>query len=180
MTLRLLRLVAWLMRRHGRAAVVVLAMSARAWLEDPANDGKRDAVVTNLMDWSKKAGGSAGRQAAKLGKQIERRRASVGSWECELLSLRYEIADLPSGEARDAALDAYCAQAAAGASLIGYSPRPQRARKRILAALASEAALLPSDGLTHLERERALEAIDRARAACYRTSEARAVARHAS
>ncbi len=180
MSLRLLKLVAWLVRRHGRAAVVVLAMSARAWLEDPANDRKRDAVETNLKDWSKRAGGGAGRQAAKLAQQIERRRASVSSWEREVLTLRYEIADLPSGEARDAALDAYCAQAAAGASLVQYSPRPQRARKRVLAALASEVALLPSDGLTRLERERALEAIDRAQASCYRTSEARAAARHAS
>jgi hypothetical protein len=179
MTLSLFRLITWLMRRHGRAAVAILALSARAWLEDPANEHKRQAVVLNLRQWSSRAGGGAGRSAARLARQIERRRASVPTWERELLSLRYEIADLPPGAGRDAALDAYCAHAAAGARLVEVAARPTRARRRVLAAFASEAALLPGDGLTDLETERALEAIDRARAACYRVSEALATSRHA-
>ena len=176
MSLRLLRLIVWLMRRHGKAAVAVLALSARAWLEDPSNEGKRRALVGNLRDWSRRAGGSAGRSAAKLAQQIERRRATIGAWERELLGLRYEIADLAHGAARDAALEAYAAHAAAGAHLVEVASRPAKARRRVLAALASEAALLPGDGLTAVERERALEAIERAQVACYRVSTARAAA----
>jgi hypothetical protein len=179
MSLNLLRLVTWLMRRHGRVAVAVLAMSARAWLEDPSNDGKRQALVSSLREWSHKAGDGAGRSAARLARQIERRRASVGTWERELLSLRYEVADLPPGAARDAALDAYSAHAAAGARIVEVSARPAKTRRRVLAALASEAALLPGDALDDIERERALEAIERAQVACYNVSRAKAEARQA-
>jgi len=175
-SLTLVRLVTWLMRRHGKVAVAVLAMSARAWLEDPSNDHKRKAVVSNLREWSKKAGEGAGRSAEKLARQIERRRVNVGSWERELLSLRYEIVDLPAGAARDAALDAYSAHAAAGARIVEVAARPAKARRRVLAALASETALLPGDDLNDVERERALEAIERAQVACYRVSRAKAEA----
>ncbi len=180
MSLNLVRLIAWLMRRHGKVAVAGLAMSARAWLEDPSNEHKRQALVTSLRDWSKKAGDGAGRSAAKLARQIERRRANVGSWERELLSLRYEIVDLPAGAARDAALDAYSAHAAAGARIVEVSARPIKTRRRVLAALASETALLPGDDLNDVERERALEAIERAQVACYRVSLAMAEAHQPS
>lgn len=178
MIVSLLRLVRWLVRRHGRIAVALLIASARAWIADPDNERVRRDLVRNLRDWSGRAGGKAGRSAARLARQIERRRATVAGWERELSALRYEIIDLPQGTAREAALDTYCTHCAAGFRFVERAVSPAKARRRVLAALASEEALIPGEGMSSLERERALEAVDRARAACYRVSEARVEAVH--
>jgi hypothetical protein len=164
----LFRLAVMLTRRHGRAAVAMLVLTGRAWLADPNNDRKRAALVAQLRVWSAKTGDAAARTAGRLAGQIERRRMSIGSWERELMTLRYEVLDLPPGEVREAALDAYAIQAAAAGRLVAGATRPSTARRKALAALNAEEAMLRGDALSDLERARALEAVERARVACYR------------
>jgi hypothetical protein len=142
--------------------------SARAWLADPANEAKRAAVVSQLRGWGERAGDTAGQTAVRLAGEIERRRSSVGAWERELMSLRYEMVDLSPGPVRKAALEAYEAQAWAGPSLVAGAARSGRARRKVVAALAAEAGMLPTERLSHEERRRATKAIEGAQAACYR------------
>lgn len=145
--------------------------SARSWLADPANEGKRAAVVGQLQDWSQRAGGTAGQTASRLAREItRRRRVSVGGWESELMSLRYEIVDMAPGPVREAALEAYTAQVRAGPELVATAPaaKTARTRQRVVAALETEAGLLRTERLSHEERRRASEAVQGAQAACYR------------
>jgi hypothetical protein len=164
----LFRLVATLARRHGRTAVAMLVVTGRAWLADPNNDRKRAALVAQLRIWSAKTGEGAARTAGRLAGQIERRRMTIGAWERELMNLRYEIVELPPGAVREAALDAYAIHAAAAGRLVAGATRPSTARRKALAALHAEEAMLRGDPLSDLERTRAIEAVERARVACYR------------
>jgi hypothetical protein len=157
-----------LARRHGRTAVAMLVVTGRAWLADPNNDRKRAALVAQLRVWSAKTGDTAARAAGRLAGQIERRRTTVRSWEREMMNLRYEIVELPPGDVREAALDAYAIHAAAAGRLVAGAARPSRARRKALTALHAEEAMLKGDALTDLERRRAIEAVERARVACYR------------
>lgn len=163
----LLRLAALLARRHGRTAVALLLFTGRAWLADPNNDRKRRELVEQLRGWSRVAGDRAGKSAARLAHEVERRRITVSTWERELMTLRYELVDLEAGDVREAALEAYVAQLAAAPTLVRSAVRPSRERRRVLAVLGAEAAMLRGDRLTGLERERTLEATERARAASY-------------
>lgn len=145
--------------------------SARSWLSDPANEGKRAALVGQLQGWSQRAGGTAGQTASRLAGEVSRRRrVSVGGWESEMMSLRYEIVDLAPGPVREAALEAYAAQAHAGATLVADAPaaKAARTRQRVVAALTTEAGLLRTERLSHDERRRASEAVQGAQEACYR------------
>jgi hypothetical protein len=92
------------------------------------------------------------------------------------MSLRYEIADMAPGPVREAALDAYVAQASAGVHLIESPARPDQARD-VLRALEAEERMLASERLTAAERQRAIEAVAASRAACAERGAAMARAR---
>jgi len=163
---RLVALAALLGRRYGQAAAQALLRSGRDWMADPANDATKQAFLAQLRGWAEKAGGVAGGISARLAREVERRRVSVGSWERDLMALRYEIADMAPGPMREAAIDAYAAQARAGVHLVSGASRPGDARRQVLAALRAEASMLARERFSPDERERALEAIADARAAC--------------
>lgn len=163
---RLMGLAALLARRHGRAAVQVLVRAAYAWLSDPANEPARRQLVDQLMSWSGRANDTAGRLAGRLAREVERRRVTVGSWERDLMRLRYEIADMPSGATRDAALEAYLSQARAGVHLVTAASRPADARRQVLAALGAEIGMVRRERFTPPERRRALDALEEAQEAC--------------
>ena len=124
-----------------------LMREAQAWMADPANDATRRALVEQLRGIAEKAGGAAGQLSARLAKEVERPRVSVAAWERDLMSLRYEIADMAPGQIRDAALDAYVAQASAAVHLIDDPSRPEQARD-VLRALEAEERMLAGERLT--------------------------------
>lgn len=163
---RLMALAAILARRHGKTAVQALVRAAYAWLSDPANEPARRQLVDQLMSWSARANDTAGRLAARLARQVERRRVTVASWERDLMRLRYEIADMSPGDTRAAALEAYASQARAGVHLVTASSRPADARRQVLAALAAEAGMVRRERFSPTERRRALDALEAAQEAC--------------
>lgn len=165
MNAKLIALAAMLARKQGAAMAKMLMQEAQAWMADPANDTAKRALVDQLRGIAEKAGGAAGRLSARLAKEIDRRKVSVAAWERDLMSLRYEIADMAPGPIRDAALDAYVAQASAGVHLIDDPGRPEKVRD-VLRALEAEERMLASERLTRDERRRAMEAVAAARAAC--------------
>lgn len=163
---RLVGLAAILARRQGAAAAQVLLRKGSAWIADPGNDAARQALVEQLRTGAGRAGGSAARLGARLAKEVDKRRVSVAAWERDLMSLRYEIADIAPGPVRDAALGAYAAQASAGVHLIAGAGNRSRARADVLRALAAEERMLRSERLAADERRRAIEAVVAAREAC--------------
>ena len=165
MNAKLIALAAMLARKQGAAMAKALMREAQAWMADPANDATKRALVEQLRGIAEKAGGAAGKLSARLAKEVDRRRVSVAAWERDLMSLRYEIADMAPGQIRDAALDAYVAQASAAVHLIEDSSRPDQTRD-VLRALEAEQRMLASERLTAGERRRATEAVAAARAAC--------------
>lgn len=162
---RLVSLAAIVARRHGPAVAAGLIRGGQRWMADPANEAAARALREQLERLAAGAGDAAGRAAARLAQEVERRRVSVGAWERDLMSLRYEIADMAPGPVREAALAAYGAQARAGAHLVTSSPRPEDARRRVLRALGAEAGMLRRERLAAGERARALRAVEDARAA---------------
>jgi hypothetical protein len=158
-------LVALLARKQGAAVARALMQHAQAWMADPANDATKRALVEQLRGLAERAGGAAGRLSARLATEVDRRRVSVAAWERDLMSLRYEIADMAPGPVRQAALDAYVAQASAAVHLIESPARPDQARD-VLRALEAEERMLASERLTAAERGRAIEAVAASRAAC--------------
>ncbi len=124
MNARLMALAAILARRQGAAVARMLLQQAQAWMADPANDATKRALVEQLRGIAERAGGAAGMLSARLAREVERRRVSVAAWERDLMSLRYEIADMAPGPVRDAAIGAYIAQASAGVHLIADPSRP--------------------------------------------------------
>lgn len=165
MNARLLALAAMLARRQGAAVAKLLLQQAQAWMADPANDATKRALVLQLQGIAVRAGGAAGMLSARLAREVDRRRVSVAAWERDLMSLRYEIADMAPGDMRDAAIDAYVAQASAGVHLIDDPARPEQARD-VIRALEAEERMLRSERLTAGERRRAVDAVAAARAAC--------------
>lgn len=163
---RLIALAALLARRQGPAVAQALLRTARAWLADPANEGTKRALVSQLRTAADMAGGTAGRLSARLAREVDTRKVSVQAWERDLMSLRYEVADMAPGPVRDAALDAYAAQASAGIHLIAGARRPTQARAQVLGALESEERMLRTERLGAAERERATAAVVAARVAC--------------
>ena len=111
---RLVGLAAILARRQGAAAAQTLLRKGGVWMADPSNDAARQALVEQLRVGAGQAGGHRGPLSARLAKEIDKRRVSVGAWERDLMSLRYEVADMAPGPVRDAALGAYAAQVSAG------------------------------------------------------------------
>jgi hypothetical protein len=166
---KLIALAALIARRQGPAVARLLLRRAKAWLEDPANEATRQALLEQLRSSAEKAGGAAGRLSARVAREVERRRVSVGAWERDLMALRYEIADMAPGPVREAALGAYAAQARAGVHLVGSARRPDEARRRVEAALVAEERMLRSERLSADERERALAALADALHACAAT-----------
>lgn len=163
---RLFALAALLARRQGPVVAAALMRTARAWLADPANEGARRALVDQLRGAADKAGGTAGRLGGRLAREIDRRRVTIAAWERDLMSLRYEVADMAPGPVRQAALDAYAAQASAGVHLIADARRPADARAKVLAALEAEERMLRGERLGAAERESAIAAVVAARVAC--------------
>jgi hypothetical protein len=163
---RLFALAALIARRQGPKVARLLLLKAQAWLADPANEQTKQALLAQLRSIAEVAGGAAGRMSARLAREVEKRRVSVGAWERDLMGLRYEIADMAPGPMRAAALAAYTAQARAGVHLIGDAKRPDEARRQVVAALRAEARMLRGDRLSGAEREQALAAVEDALAAC--------------
>jgi hypothetical protein len=159
MNARLLALAAMLARRQGAAVAKLLLQQAQAWMADPANDATKRALVIQLQGLAVRAGGAAGMLSARLAREVDRRRVSVAAWERDLMSLRYEIADMAPGDIRDAAIDAYVAQASAGVHLIDDPGKPEQARD-VIRALEAEERMLRG------ERRRCVDAVAAARAAC--------------
>ena len=166
MNARLIALAGLLARRPGAAAAQALLRNGRAWMADPANDATRQALIDQLRVLAERTGGAVGRMSARLAREVERRRVSVGAWERDLMSLRYEIADMAPGPMREAAIDAYVAQASAGVHLVAGASRPDRARIDVLRALEAEERMLARERLSADERRRAVSALAAARAAC--------------
>jgi hypothetical protein len=162
---KLMALAMMLARKQGAAMAKMLLQQAQAWMADPANDATKRALVDQLRVIAERAGGAAGTLSARLAKEVDRRRVSVAAWERDLMSLRYEIADMGPGQIRDAAFDAYVAQASAGVHLIDDPSRPEQARD-VLRALEAEERMLASERLSADERRRATEAVVAARVAC--------------
>jgi hypothetical protein len=168
---RLLALAALTARRQGPKVAKALLLKAQAWLADPANEQTRQALLAQLQTIAEKAGGAAGRLSARLAREVERRRVSVGAWERDLMGLRYEIADMAPGPMRAGAIAAYSSQARAGVHLIADAPRPDEARRQVIAALRAERRMLRGDRLSPAEREHALAAVEEALAACGASTE---------
>lgn len=166
---RLIALAAVLARRQGPAVARLLLRRAQAWLEDPANEATRQALLDQLRSSAEKAGGAAGRLSARVAREVERRRVSVGAWERDLMALRYEIADMAPGPVRAAALGAYAAQARAGVHLVSAARRQDEARRQVEAALVAEQRMLRGERLSADEREQALSAVADALHACAAT-----------
>lgn len=166
----LFRLALVIGRRLGPAAAAALLGAARAWLADPANEHHRRRLVAMLRDLSLRAGGHAGRMAQAAAGQVESRRRSHAAWEREMMALRHEVTDHPTGPVRAAAMEAYLEQVAGGPRLVAESARPADARRAVLRALDEEARSIGADPLGPDERRRALEAVDAARAGCYRVA----------
>lgn len=166
----LFRLALVIGRRLGPAAAAALLGAARAWLADPANEHHRQRLVAMLRDLSVRAGGRAGRMAQAAAGQVESRRRSLVAWERETMALRHDVTEHPTGPVRAAALDAYLQQVAAGPRLVAEAARPADARRAVLRALDEEARSIAGDPLGPDERRRALEAVEDARAGCYRVA----------
>ncbi|HTI32680.1 MAG TPA: hypothetical protein VL422_03320 [Miltoncostaea sp.] len=165
MNARLIALAAMLARRQGAAVAKLLLQQAQAWMADPANDATKRALVIQLQGLAVRAGGAAGMLSARLAREVDRRKVSVAAWERDLMSLRYEIADMAPGDFRDAAIDAYVAQASAGVHLIDDPGKPEQARD-VIRALEAEERMLRGERLTADETRRCVDAVAAARAAC--------------
>ena len=166
---RLIALALLLAKRQGPAVAALLMRRAQAWLDDPANESTRQALLETLRSSAEKAGGAAGRLSARVAREVERRRVSVGAWERDLMTLRYEIADMAPGPVRAAALNAYCAQARAGVHLIANARREDEARRGVETALVAEQRMLRRERLSEDERDQALTAVAEALHACAAT-----------
>jgi hypothetical protein len=163
---RLVALAALLARRQGPKVARLLLLRGQAWLADPANEQTKQALLAQLQSIAEKAGGAAGRMSGRLAREVEKRRVSPAAWERDLMSLRYDIADMAPGPMRAAAIAAYSAQARAGVHLIADAKRPDEARRQVIAALRAEQRMLRGDRLSAAEREQALAAVEEALVAC--------------
>jgi hypothetical protein len=159
---RLFALAALLARKQGPKVARLLLLKAEAWLADPANEQAKQALLSQLRSIAGKAGGAAGRMSARLAREVEKRRVSPASWERDLMSLRYEIADMAPGPMRAGAIAAYASQARAGVHLVAGAKRPDEARRQVVAALRAEQRMLRGDRLSAAEREQALAAVQAA------------------
>ena len=177
MNARLLALAALLARKQGAAAAKALLRQGQAWMADPANDATRQALIEQLRVLAERTGGAIGRMSTRLAREVERRKVSVGAWERDLMSLRYEIADMAPGPMREAAIDAYVAQVSAGVHLIGSASKPDRARIEVLRALEAEERMLGRERLSADELRRTLAAVAAAQAACAGRGAAQGAAR---
>ncbi len=166
---RLLAFSALLARRYGPRAAAFFYAAARAWLADPANEPKRRALESQLIMWAGRVQGTAGRTANRLALEVERRRgpAPITAWERDVMALRAAVAEAPEGLERERALDAYCARVATGARLTHAVTDPAPAGRRALDALEAEERMLRQERLSPAERTTALDAVRRARSACY-------------
>lgn len=85
-----------------------------------------------------------------------------------MMSLRYEVADFPSGAVRQAAFGAYLAQISLAAEVVSLAGKPAETRRQVIEGLDNEARAVRREALGPDERARALQAIEDAKAACYR------------
>ncbi len=165
MTEALLRLVRRVATQLGPDAADALVRAARAWLTDPANAATRARLVSVLADVSRRAGGVTAALASTAAAGVQRYRRSVGSWERELMAARYAIPQHPSGALRAAALETYLGLTDAAPGLVGAATSPEQARREVLTALELESRMLRTEALGPGERQAALAANARARAA---------------
>ncbi len=166
MTAALGRLIRRIAADLGPEAADALARTARTWLADPANTAARDRLATALTEISRRAGGTTAALAGSAAGVVARYRTGTGAWERALMSARYAIPQLPSGEARAAALETYLAMTEAGPGVIFAARDRARARREVVTALDLEARMLRTEALGPRERALALDINARSRAAC--------------
>jgi hypothetical protein len=159
---RLIGLASLVARRQGTAAARALLRAGQRWMADPANEEAKRALLEQLRTAAEIAGVAAGRISGRLAREVEKRRVSVGAWERDLMSLRYEIADMAAGPVREAAVAAYANQARAGVVLA----RDERTRREVLDTLDAELRMLRGESLSPAERAEAEAAVAAAREAC--------------
>jgi hypothetical protein len=166
MTAALGRLVKRIAADLGPDAAEALLRAARAWMSDPANAAERDRLVAALSEVSRRAGGLTAALAGSAAGVVAKYRTGAGPWERDLMSARYAIPQLPSGDARAVALETYLALTEAGPGVIAGARDRARARHEVTTALDLEARMLRTEALGPRERALALEINARARAAC--------------
>jgi len=159
------RLVRRVAAQLGPDVADALVRAARAWLTDPANAASRARLVGALTEIARRAGGMTAALAMTAAAGVRRYRRSVGSWERELMTARYAIPQHPSGPERAAALEAYLGLTDAAPGTVAAAKDPRRAQREVLVALELEARMLRTEALGPGERQRALGANARARAA---------------
>jgi hypothetical protein len=161
----LLRLVRRVAAQLGPDIADMLLRAARAWLTDPTNQVARARLLAVLADVARRAGGVTAALATTAAAGVQRYRRSVTSWERELMSARYAIPQHPSGPDRAAALQAYLALTDAAPGTVSGAGDALRAEREVLVVLELEARMLQTDPLGPGERQAALTANSRARAA---------------
>ncbi|MGD9571565.1 MAG: hypothetical protein AB7V62_06780 [Thermoleophilia bacterium] len=166
---RLVSLAAILARKQGPVVAAALMRAGREWLADPANEGTKQALLAQLRSASEAAGGATAALSSRIAREVEKRKVSPAAWERDLMTLRYEIADMAPGPVRQAALGAYTAQARAGVHLIGTAKDREKARTEVLGALAAEERMLRRERLSAEERETAMAAVAEGRRAVLAT-----------
>ncbi len=169
MTAALGRLIRRIAADVGPEAADALMRTARAWISDPANAAARDRLVATLVGISRRAGGLTAALAGSAAAVVAKYRTGPGPWERDLMSARYAIPQLPSGEQRAAALETYLAMTEAGPGVIAGARDRARARREVMTALDLEARMLRIEALGPRERALALEINARSRAACAAT-----------
>ena len=166
MTAALWRLIRRVAADLGPETADALLRIARAWSADPANRDARDRLIALLIDVSRRTGGMTPALAASAARVLTQYRRGVARWERELMSARYAIPQLPSGEARAAALETYLALTEAAPEIIGQARNPDTARRTVATALMLDARMLRGEALGPRERTLALETNQRIRALC--------------
>lgn len=166
MTAALWRLVRRVAADLGPEAADALLRIARAWIADPANRAERDRLIAALVDISRRSGGMTATLAGSAARVLGQYRRGPASWERELMSARYAIPQLPTGEDRAAALETYLALTEAAPEVIAEARDHARARRDVTTALMLEARMLRSEALGPRERTLALAVNERIRALC--------------
>ena len=166
MTAALGRLIRRIAADVGPEAADALVRSARTWMSDPANAAARERLLGALVEISRRAGGRTAALAGSAAGVVARYRSGTGAWERELMTARYAIPQLHSGEARATALETYLAMTEAAPDIIAGARDRTRARLEVVIALDLEARMLRTEALGPRERALALEINARARTAC--------------
>ena len=137
--------------------------AAKSWLEDPANDEKRRALIAQVTNVGTRLGGAPQVLAKTITRQLAwGRRRAPGEWEREVSRMRRHITETPSGPERAMLTDAYV-------EALGRGPRGAleslsgKDAREVADVYEREAEAVVREPLGPDERERALDALRSAR-----------------